>query len=120
MKASPEDMAMMEEAMAPEPRGMKPEMGGGEVCVPLKALAQPDDGDTLHTPEVGDSGTMQVDFTVSRVDGENAYLKPMAVNGVPVGKEAKQDEQAPEEDPMEAPMDKEGMALREEAGGMGQ
>lgn len=56
-------------------------MSEGDVCVPLKALTQPDQQDQIQTPAVGDSGTMTVDYTVTRIEGDNAYVKPNSVNG---------------------------------------
>lgn len=62
--------------------------GMGEVCVPLASLAQPDDQEQLQTPAAGDVVSVQVDATLTRIEGENAYLKPTAVNGKPLEAEA--------------------------------
>ncbi len=79
------------------------DMDGGEVCVPLAALSQPDDKDTLQTPKVGDSGTMTVDFTVTKIDGDNAYVKPSAVNGTAVGEDAGSAEDSTQADDVGSP-----------------
>ncbi len=109
----PKDMQMMDAAMSDKPDTTEPQMGAEEVCIPLKALSQPDDSDVMVTPEAGDSVTFSTDAVITRIDGENAYLKPSAINGQPIGKDAAPE--APEG--MEAP-DTEGDGLREEAGGM--
>lgn len=67
-------------------------MEDGEVCVPLSALAQPDDGDQMQTPAEGDNVTMTVDATVTRIEGENAYLKPTSINGTDLEEENKEEE----------------------------
>jgi hypothetical protein len=71
----------------PKPSGMAP----GELCVPLSALAMPDEGDQLANPEEGDKVTLQVEGKVGRIEGENAYITPETVNGQPVSKEAEPD-----------------------------
>lgn len=54
---------------------------GLEQRIPIEALQQPDEGDQLTAPEVGD----EVDFTVSgkvtRIEGAFAYVLPSTVNG---------------------------------------
>jgi len=86
----------------PDPAG-----GGMEMCVPLASLAQPDEGEQMQTPEVGDPVTMTVEGKITRVEGENAYVTPSAVNGREV-----------EQAPASAPMDEESQ-LRDMAAGMG-
>ena len=105
----PTEMQMTDLESTEAPPMAQPEIGGQEVCIPLKALAQPDDADAMVTPEQGDSVTFTTDAVITRIEGENAYLKPSAINGTPIGEEA-----AP------APADAdvaEGDALRELAGG---
>lgn len=72
-------------AAAPAPD--ETSMGGGEVCIPLKSLEQPDNSEAMQTPAEGDTVNFQVDATVTRIDGENAYVKPIAVNGQPLEQE---------------------------------
>jgi len=55
-----------------------------KLYVPLSALATPDQGERMNTPEVGDSGSMQVDYTVESIEGDQACIKPTAVNGQPL------------------------------------
>lgn len=57
------------------------DMGMSEVCVPASALAVADEKDQPQAPVVGDKGTAQVDFTVNRVEGDQAYIRVDAVNG---------------------------------------
>lgn len=52
-----------------------------EDCIPLTALAQPDQTEQMANPEVGDLVTYTVEGTVTRVEGENAYVQRKAVNG---------------------------------------
>ena len=59
----------------------------GCVNVPLASLAQPDDSEQMQTPAVGDSGTMQVDYEVVSITGDQACVKPSAINGKPLGGE---------------------------------
>lgn len=56
----------------------------GEIPVPLSSLAQPDDKEMMQTPQAGDSVDFQVTATISRIDGEMAYVIPQAVNGQPL------------------------------------
>ncbi len=67
-----------------------------EQCVPLASLAQPDDTEQMQTPVAGDSGTMQVDYTISRVEGENAYIKATAINGNPISEKTEELPESPE------------------------
>lgn len=55
-----------------------------EIPVPLDALSQPNEQEQMEAPEQGDSGTMQVEFTVSRIEGETAFIRPTAINGKPI------------------------------------
>lgn len=55
--------------------------GSGKLYVPLASLATPDQGERMQTPEVGDSGSLQMDYTVESVEGDQACIKPTAVNG---------------------------------------
>lgn len=70
----------------PEPDG--DEMGSnGEICVPLQALAMPDQQDQMEAPVMGDKVQANIEGTVTRIEGENAYLKLDAVNGQKLDKE---------------------------------
>ena len=98
--------------------------GSGKLYVPLASLATPDQGEQMQTPEVGDSGSMQVDYTVESIDGDQACIKPTAVNGNPLPT-ADDTESAPEdqtdsgegESPETTAM---GDQLRQQAGAMSQ
>lgn len=76
-----------------------PESGSGEDCVPLAALAMPDSesGDQMTNPEVGDKVNYQIQGTVTRIEGENAYVKRESVNGQPVDEESGEEEPSPED-----------------------
>ena len=57
-----------------------------EDCVPLSSLAMPDpdSGDQMTPPAVGDNVQYNVEGKVTRIEGENAYVQRVAVNGHPV------------------------------------
>lgn len=74
-------------AAAPDDKASNaPETDASEDCVSLKSLAMPDadNGDQMANPEVGDKVQYQVEGTVTRIEGENAYVKRDSVNGEPV------------------------------------
>lgn len=71
--------------------------GLGELPVPLAALAQPDDAEKMQTPAAGDTVSLQVDATVTRIEGELAYVRPTAVNGNPLDEEAGENPEAADE-----------------------
>lgn len=101
------------------PEGGTPNMDApmaAEDCVSLASLAMPDEeqGDQMANPEVGDKVNYMVDGTVTRIEGDNAYVKREAVNGKPVEEESAAEDQTPGEEP-----DAEGVALRDEASNMG-
>lgn len=64
--------------MPPEADSPAPPM---EDCVPVSALAMPDEKEQMQPPAVGDKVSYQVDGTISRIEGENAYIKKTSVNG---------------------------------------
>lgn len=74
------------EGMMDAPETSK-EMAPDEVCIPLKALGQPDDSEEMQTPEAGDNVTMTVDAVVTRIEGDKAYVKPVSVNGTDLSAE---------------------------------
>jgi hypothetical protein len=55
-----------------------------EWCVPVAALQMPGEDDQMNTPGVGDKVQFQAEGTVTRIEGENAYIKPEAANGKPL------------------------------------
>lgn len=63
--------------------GMQSDMSD-EMCVPVESLAQPDEGEQMVNPEVGDPVAMHVEGKVTRIEGGNAYVKPETVNGKPL------------------------------------
>lgn len=58
---------------------------GAEDQVALEALAEPDETDQMIPPEVGSPVIYQVSGTVTRIEGDQAYVRREAVNGKPVG-----------------------------------
>jgi hypothetical protein len=60
------------------------DQGDGKIYVPLASLATPDEGEQMQTPQVGDSGSMQVDYMVQSIEGDQACIKPTAINGTPL------------------------------------
>lgn len=83
----PAQMAAMD-AASPPPTDDQ----AGTVPIPLKALQQPGEDDQMQTPGVGDPVSFQTDATIVSIEGEMAMVKPSAVNGVPVGAAAADDE----------------------------
>ena len=83
-------------AEAPEVKGSGPQPM--EQCVPIEALAMPEEGDQLANPEVGDQVSYTVEGKVTRIQGGSAYVMPESVNGKPV-EEAGSEEQGATEQP---------------------
>lgn len=63
-------------------------MSGGEWCVPVTALQMPGEDEQMTTPGVGDKVQFQAEGTLTRIEGDNAYIKPEAANGKPLSTEA--------------------------------
>lgn len=75
--------------------GPEPDSDDREQCVPVAALAMPDDQEQMAPPEVGDKVSYQVEGTVTRVEGDEAYVQPESINGQEVG--PKEAEPTPDE-----------------------
>ena len=58
--------------------------GGMEVPVPLDALAMPGEDQKMNNPDIGDPVQMQAEGTVTRIEGQMAYVRVKTVNGKPV------------------------------------
>jgi hypothetical protein len=63
---------------------------GGLIPVPLASLSQPDEGEKMQAPGEGDAISMQVEATVARVEGDQAFIKVTAINGKPLDDEAEE------------------------------
>lgn len=64
-----------------------------EDCIPVSLLAMPDEGEQMQTPAVGDKVSYNIDGTVTRIEGDQAYIKRDAINGQKVdGAEPKTEE----------------------------
>ncbi len=92
------DESMM--VASPSPENM-------DMCVPMKAVAAEDGGENAVAPEVGDEVNMAVKGTVTRVEGDNIYIRPTEVNGEKVG------EPKIEEESTNVPPADEGAGLRD-------
>lgn len=77
----PTDETMSEGSDLPPTPAMPP--AKMEDCVSLQALAMPDEGERLETPAVGDRVSYQVEGTITRIEGDKAYIAKEAVNGQP-------------------------------------
>lgn len=72
-------------------------MASMEDCVPLDALAMPDETEQMETPAVGDKTQYTVEGTITRIEGSNAYVKKSAVNGQKVEDAKPAKPEAPDE-----------------------
>jgi hypothetical protein len=99
-------------ADAAPPPGPPPAMPS-ELCVPLASLAQPDDQEQNVTPQPGDKGSANIDYSVLRVEGDQAYITIEGVNGEKIGAAAAGD------DAGEPSEQDEETALRQQLGGTG-
>jgi hypothetical protein len=61
-------------------------MGGNEDCIPLAALNMPDDQEQMQAPGQGDKVQYTIEGTVSRIEGDNAYVTRESINGQPAPK----------------------------------
>lgn len=81
------DMGQMDEseAMMPADHGIMDKGGmGDEDCVPLNTLSSPGENDEMTNPSVGDLVQYQKEGKVTRIEGDNAYVKVNSVNGKPL------------------------------------
>src|SRR6185369_3097782 len=60
----------------------------GDFPVPLSSLAQPDDNEAMQTPAVGDEPEVLVRLKINRIEGEQAFVTPLAVNGKELGEKS--------------------------------
>lgn len=70
---------------APTPEPTSPQ--SGEICVPLTALAMPDESEAMQPPADGDKVQGNFEATVSRSEGDKAYIKLTSINGEPLASE---------------------------------
>lgn len=106
----------MSEGSAIPPMGLHPEPDGDEMCVALKSLALPDEGDNLQNPTIGDVVNFTVDGKITRIEGDKAYIEPTAVNGEPVS-EAEETE-GPSLDDQQAALSQQAAQLDQTGGAM--
>lgn len=78
---------------APTPEPTSPQ--SGEICVPLTALAMPDESEAMQPPADGDKVQGNFEATVSRTEGDKAYIKLDSINGEKLASEVP--EAAPDE-----------------------
>lgn len=69
-----------------------------EDAVSLSALAIPGDGERMESPSVGDKVAYQVEGTISRIEGDRAFVTKSAVNGQPCEPDADNAGGAPDQD----------------------
>ena len=64
--------------------------GGAQstLYVPLDSLAQPDNDNNMQTPEIGDTFDMTVRAKVVSIEGDQACIQPIAINGEPLKPQA--------------------------------
>ena len=87
------------EAMA-DPSTPKPAAptGGNEFPVPLSALAMPGEDEKMNAPGLGDPVQLQAEGTVTRIEGETAFVSVKTVNGQPLTAEAAKTANTPNAD----------------------
>lgn len=100
----------------PKPPTMPAKASGEEICVPLASLAMPGEDEKLENPAEGDPVQCQIEGKVSRVEGDNAYVKIESVNGKPVDAESAKTKSTPEQADYNG--DNEFAQLQSEAAGM--
>ncbi len=80
--------------------GAMPGVAGGapvmEDCVPLAALAATDESNSVETPVVGDRVSYSVDGTISRIEGDQAYITKESVNGQEIKADSAPEAAAPD------------------------
>lgn len=91
-------MPMPEAPEANEAPETAPAPASTEQCIPVEALAMPDDKEQMATPEPGDLVTYEVQGKVSRVEGGMAYVSPEKVNGQDMPEAAEDPNTEPDED----------------------
>lgn len=106
----------MDEAPADKSAGVS-QMASSEDCVPLAALNLPDEQQQMQAPEQGDKVQYTVEGTVSRIEGDNAYVSREAINGVPVKPDSQEPENPAEDLPEKAGSADQGMAELQDMAG---
>lgn len=92
------DPIQQDPAQAPTmPAGASESAGNMEVPVPLEALAMPGEDDKLENPAVGDPVQLMAEGTVTRIEGDKAFVSIKSVNGKPLSAEAAQTTNAPDQ-----------------------
>lgn len=82
-------------AMMPSPEA-EPGGGGNELCIPLSALTvQDESGDVA--PEMGQPISGNVEGTISRIEGDMAYITPTKFNGTDIPKETEAPQESDEQ-----------------------
>jgi len=95
----PPDMMPKTDTTMPNAEPTMPKAASGmEMCVPLSSLAMPGEDEKMNTPDVGDPIQLQVEGTLTRIEGENAYVSPKSVNGKPVSEEGAKVTNTPDSD----------------------
>lgn len=70
-------------------------VSGQEDLVPMACLAMPDESEQMQEPAVGDKVQYNCEGEITRIEGDQAYVKRSAINGHNLeGKEAPKDEMA--------------------------
>ena len=86
----------MSEGSDVPPMHEKHGMDSQEDCVPVSALSQPGEDEQMNPPSVGDLVQFQKEGTVTRIEGDNAYVKVNSVNGKPLTMEDAKTKDTPE------------------------
>ena len=69
-----------------------------EICVPIASLAMPGEDENMNAPGMGDPVQLMAEGTVSRIEGDNAYVSLKSINGKPLDDESAETTNTPESD----------------------
>jgi len=78
----------------------KPPMasGGMEIPIPIGSLAMPGEDQQMNNPDVGDPVQVQAEGTVTRIEGQTAFVSFKSVNGKPLDPEGAKTTNTPGQD----------------------
>ena len=76
----------------------KTKPSGMEIPVPLDSLSMPGEDDKMNAPAIGDPVQVQAEGTVTKIEGQIAFVSFKSINGKPIDSEAAKTTNTPEAD----------------------